>query len=109
MKIMFEINDKVVDVMKSVFTKRNAIIGIVAMFFIGGVFIFSQAVTKPHDFSTGEVISAEEMNENFDALYTKVNDLINDVAPEFGYVPIGSIMAWHKSFGTTPDLPEGWV
>jgi hypothetical protein len=75
MKIMIEINDKVVDVIKSVFTKRNAVAAIVVLFFIGGVFVFSQAITKPNTFSTGEVISATEMNENFDTLYTKVNQI----------------------------------
>jgi hypothetical protein len=108
MKIMIELNDKVLDVIKSMFTKRNAIIGIVALFFIGGAFVFSQVITKPHDFSTGEVISAEEMNENFDALYAKVNEL-DARNPVFGYVPIGSIIAWHKSIKETLELPEGWV
>jgi len=27
----------------------------------------------------------------------------------FGIVPIGSIIAWHKSFPSTPALPDGWV
>ncbi|TRZ64712.1 MAG: hypothetical protein D4Q79_00980 [Spirochaetia bacterium] len=27
----------------------------------------------------------------------------------FGIVPIGSIIAWHKSFTNTPALPSGWV
>jgi hypothetical protein len=27
----------------------------------------------------------------------------------FGIVPIGSIIAWHKSFANTPSLPDGWV
>ena len=26
-----------------------------------------------------------------------------------GYAPVGSIMAWHKSFPNTPALPQGWV
>jgi hypothetical protein len=27
----------------------------------------------------------------------------------FGIVPIGSIIAWHKSFPNSPPLPDGWV
>jgi len=27
----------------------------------------------------------------------------------FGIVPIGSIIAWHKSFPNTPAIPDGWV
>ncbi len=36
-----------------------------------------------------------------------------NVAPTWqtpaGIVPIGSIIAWHKSFANTPALPAGWV
>jgi hypothetical protein len=34
------------------------------------------------------------------------------VAPKFsgpGIVPIGTIVAWHKSWDGTPSLPEGWM
>lgn len=27
----------------------------------------------------------------------------------FGIMPIGSIIAWHKSFSNTPALPDGWL
>ncbi len=27
----------------------------------------------------------------------------------FGVVPVGSIVAWHKSLENTPELPDGWV
>jgi hypothetical protein len=28
---------------------------------------------------------------------------------DFGYAPLGSIMAWHKNLSSTPGLPDGWV
>ncbi len=32
-------------------------------------------IVKPHTFNDGDVLSAAKLNENFDALYTKVNEL----------------------------------
>jgi len=34
---------------------------------------------------------------------------VNGAISGFGIVPIGSIIAWHKSFTNTPSLPDGWV
>ena len=34
---------------------------------------------------------------------------VNGAISGFGIVPVGSIIAWHKSFPNTPPLPEGWV
>jgi len=37
--------------------------------------IYSQSVSKPHTFSSGELIKAAEMNTNFNVLFYKVNQL----------------------------------
>ena len=34
---------------------------------------------------------------------------VNKAISGFGIVPVGSIIAWHKSFTGTPSLPDGWV
>ena len=34
---------------------------------------------------------------------------VNGAISGFGIVPIGSIIAWHKSFSNSPALPDGWV
>lgn len=34
---------------------------------------------------------------------------VNGEIKGFGIVPIGSIIAWHKSLPGTPSLPDGWV
>ena len=34
---------------------------------------------------------------------------VNGAINGFGIAPIGVIMAWHKSFGSTPSLPNGWI
>lgn len=38
-----------------------------------------------------------------------IRDIINDIENPPRIVPIGSIVAWHKSFENTPELQEGWV
>ena len=112
MKVTININDKLVRFAKRIFSKRIVIPGIIVLFFISGLVIFSESITKSHTFYTGDIISAEEMNTNFDVLYAKVNALdakIGTVTPEFGVVPVGSIVAWHKDFPNTPALPDGWI
>ncbi len=37
--------------------------------------LFAAPITKPFTFNTGEPARASEMNDNFDTLYTKVNEL----------------------------------
>jgi len=34
---------------------------------------------------------------------------VNGAISGFGIIPVGSIIAWHKSFTNTPALPDGWV
>lgn len=51
------------------------------------------------------------------AIHDKINraiadgDQLNDgyFNAVTGLVPIGSVMAWHKSFTGTPSLPDGWL
>ncbi len=47
----------------------------VFMLVISFVALWAAPITKPHTFSNGGIVSAGEMNANFDALYTKVNGL----------------------------------
>lgn len=37
--------------------------------------IWAATITKPHTFSDGDTLSASKLNENFDTLYTRVNEL----------------------------------
>lgn len=39
----------------------------------GSTYLIAADVSKPHTFAAGEVISATQMNANFDALYTELN------------------------------------
>lgn len=47
----------------------------VFMVLLSFVALWAAPITKPHTFSNGGIVSASEMNANFDALYTKVNAL----------------------------------
>jgi microcystin-dependent protein len=91
--------------------KRTAVIGFVILLFFGGVIIFSD-ITKPYTFSDGDIISAGQMNENLDVLYTKVNeleDIIENLDPPPGgsnNVPVGTILPFG---GDTDKIPEGWL
>lgn len=40
-----------------------------------GAALFAAAIAKPHTFSDGDTLSASKLNENFDALYAKMNEL----------------------------------
>jgi hypothetical protein len=64
--------------------------------------LVAASVTKPHTFSSGEVISAEEVNENFDVLYQKVNELAENIQA----APVGSITAFA---GPSDRVPAGWL
>jgi len=50
------------------------------------------------DLTDGEVLYAADANDTFNA--TIFNTFL---------MPIGSIIAWHKSFTNTPSLPDRWV
>lgn len=67
--------------------------------------LYALSITKSFTFTAGNAIVASEVNTNFDQLFTKVNDLAAY------HPPIGTILAWHKSFAGTPGLPASgeWV
>lgn len=55
---------------------RNGILhGIGICIGIGGSYLLAVSITKPHTFTSGTTISSQQINANFDALYTKVNEL----------------------------------
>jgi hypothetical protein len=114
MKIEININvsDKLVAFIKRIFTVRNGVFATAAILFGIGALLFADQITKPHTFKGGDVISASQVNANFDALYSKVNQhdsVITGLSAGYGIAPIGSIVAWHKNLPGTPQTHEGWV
>ncbi len=67
---------------------------LISLLFIPFGILLAASVTKPHTFSAGEKVSATKINENFDALYAKVNE----------NTPTGTILVFA---GT--NAPSGWL
>lgn len=57
------------------FKKLNIAIGIAITTIISSLIVYAATVEKPFNFKEGEIISAEEVNSNFNALFTAVDDL----------------------------------
>jgi hypothetical protein len=87
--------------------KRNKRLaaGLISVLIAIPVSLYTLNITKTHTFTAGNPTVASEVNTNFDQLFTKVNDLAAY------HPPIGTILAWHKSFPNTPILPltNEWV
>lgn len=54
---------------KKSFTKLNLVIGIVITLVASSLIVYATQISKPYTFTDGTVISASEVNANFDALY----------------------------------------
>jgi len=104
MQVNFSINidDKLVERIKRFFTKRNTIV-IVLIFTVAvtTVILNGEAIIKPRTFSSGDVIYASSINENFDILYAKVNELDGKA----GGTPVGTIIV----YAGTGQIPNGWL
>ncbi|HNR87505.1 MAG TPA: hypothetical protein PKM65_04125 [Spirochaetota bacterium] len=98
MKIELNIDDRIVGVVRFFLGKQSLIVGFILVAAISSLITYA-AVVKPHTFTSGTVIRSDHVNENFDELYQYVNTL----------VPVGTIVAWHKSKTGTPAIPNGWV
>ena len=114
MKIEININvsDKLVAFVKRIFTARNAVFATAAILFGFGVMLFAVQISKKNNFQPHDVIYASKINQNFDDLFQKVNDLdgiITGLSAGYGIAPIGSVVAWHKNLPGTPQTHDGWV
>jgi hypothetical protein len=66
------------------------------------------AVTNTFVPKTGTTISSSEMDANFTDIENEFNDVTHSSVLK-QIVPIGSVIAWLKSYPNTPSLPTGWV
>jgi hypothetical protein len=107
MKITLEFDGQ--GVRRIVRSKR--VVGIVVLVLVATVFLLADPIAKPNHFTDGEIISASEMNENFDVVYQEANSHDTRLANlESVMVPVGAIVAWHKSLAGTPAaLPSGFL
>ena len=60
----------------------------------------------PYTFTGGTAAASAEVNSNFSTLYNELNGTTNN---SIGVkCPIGTVVAWLKSYTSTPALPDGW-
>jgi microcystin-dependent protein len=97
MKIEINISDKLALVLERILKPKTAVILIAIILFCFGMVLFSDQLKEWYVFSPGQIISAEQVNQNFKRLYDRVNQL------GIG-VPTGTIVAY---YGTA--APEGWL
>jgi len=72
-------------------------------FLLGSIiFAGTSPVSVPHVFRSGDVISASQVNANFQVLQNRINTLLEKVTP----APVGSIMPFG---GTSDRVPGGWL
>lgn len=92
MKIEINIDDRLIERMKTFFMKRNVIITLLLIFMLSIVVVKAANVTLTN-FSSGDTISSSAVNANFANLSKAA-------------VPIGTIVAFG---GTADKIPEGWL
>ena len=81
MEIQFKItiDDRLAAFYRKVFRVKTISFLIAVCLFTMGLFLFSEQITKPYTFVSDTVISSAEVNENFDALYTLINQHDNSI------------------------------
>jgi len=67
--------------------------------------LLAESITKPHTFSAGSTAVSSEVNNNFDVLYQKVNELDSKIGTSSG-IPAGCIIMWS---GDANTIPAGWT
>jgi len=101
MEVKFNINDGIVKFIKSAGRKPPVMAGFAVLFFVAAMAVFAADIQVPHVFQSGDVISAAEINENFQVLQNRINQLAGEVKG----VPIGTIVPYA---GLDTNVPAGW-
>ena len=74
-KITLTIDDRIVNFFRGTFNKKNFVKLTLLMALTTTALLHGDTVVKPFNFSDGTVISAAQVNSNFDTLYSKVNQI----------------------------------
>lgn len=70
------------------------------------VTFWAASIVKPHTYKDGDILSATSLNENFDILFNKVNELNAKVTAEFKFIKGSS----DYTFNTTlSDVPQAAI
>jgi microcystin-dependent protein len=69
--------------------------------------LISAPIQVPNVFQEGDIISAEEVNANFQVLQDRINQLSEDLAnAQVEVLPVGTIVPFS---GTSDKIPDGWL
>lgn len=77
MEIRIVIDDRIVRAVKGLFTRRGLSWTALVVVLFGAAYVYGIDDTPANTFSSGEVISSSDVNENFEELYQAVYDLEN--------------------------------
>lgn len=99
--INFTINldDRILRAGKRIFSRRNLGILLSSIVLIASLSVYAASIVKPNTFTPGGIIRSDHVNENFDLLYDKVNELD-------ALFPRGIVLMWSGAIG---DIPAGWA
>ncbi len=92
------INNKISNFRKS-FSGITLVVLIIILNVIISAVVYS-SVTIPYSFSEGDLISAEQINANFQAFKTKIDEL------DSNQIPVGTINTFA---GDASGVPSGWL
>jgi hypothetical protein len=70
--LTINIDDRILNFLKR---KESKITLLASGFFLLSIALYSATIDKPWTFNSGDLIVADQINENFDILYDKVNEL----------------------------------
>ncbi|HQP48901.1 MAG TPA: phage tail protein [Spirochaetota bacterium] len=102
MTIVIKIDDKILKSLQRFFSRKKTIFLLVVVVMIVSIFAYAEDIRVPHIFRSGDVISAEQINENFRIIQERLNRVARDVSG----VPIGTIVAFG---GPESCIPDGWL
>ena len=93
---------------KKTFSKTSVLIGVALAFVVSSLIIYAATITKPYNFTDGTVISAAEVNADFNALFTETNAKETRLATleshDHGKLQLRYIIAYS---GVYPSRDEG--
>lgn len=102
MTFIIKIDDKLLKSIKAFFSRKKTIFVLTVLVMIVSIFSYAEDIRVPHIFRSGDVISADQVNENFRIIQERLNRVARDVAG----VPIGTIVAFG---GPESCIPDGWL
>ncbi len=107
-KINLNINDRIVNFVKKMFSGKRLIVSVTVLTLTTGILLYAAPVVIK-TFHSGDVISAADVNANFEAL----RDKIAAVEANSNGAPVGTIIAFagatKKPDGITNNVPAGWL